>query len=98
MGVDVRVVDWLRRAGHDAAHLREEGLQRAPDDAIFAKAIREDRIVLTLDLDFGDLQPSRAARRPGSSCSGSTTPGRRMSSIGSARCSKRPARRSSAAW
>ena len=55
MGVDVRVVDWLRRAGHDAAHLREEGLQRAPDDAIFAKAIREDRIVLTLDLDFGDL-------------------------------------------
>lgn len=55
MGVDVRVVDWLRRAGHDAVHLREEGLQRAPDEAIFAKAIREDRIVLTFDLDFGEL-------------------------------------------
>ena len=55
MGVDVRVVDWLRGAGHDAVHLREEGLQRAPDEAIFAKAIQEDRIVLTFDLDFGDL-------------------------------------------
>ncbi|MBI2529486.1 MAG: DUF5615 family PIN-like protein [Candidatus Rokubacteria bacterium] len=55
MGVDVRVVDWLRRAGHDAVHLREEGLQRPPDEAIFAKALHEERIVLTFDLDFGEL-------------------------------------------
>jgi predicted nuclease of predicted toxin-antitoxin system len=55
MGVDVRVVEWLRARGHDARHLREEGLQRAPDDHVFAKALAEDRIVLTFDLDFGDL-------------------------------------------
>ena len=55
MGVDVRVVEWLRAHGHDALHLREEGLQRAPDDRVFAKALAEDRIVLTFDLDFGDL-------------------------------------------
>ena len=55
MGVDVRVVQWLRRHGHDAVHLREEGLHRAPDEQVFAKALAEDRIVLTFDLDFGDL-------------------------------------------
>jgi hypothetical protein len=31
MGVDVRIVEWLRREGHDAHHLRDEGLQRMPD-------------------------------------------------------------------
>ena len=55
MGVDLRVVEWLRSHGHDAIHLRDEGLQRAPDDRVFAKALAEDRIVLTFDLDFGDL-------------------------------------------
>jgi predicted nuclease of predicted toxin-antitoxin system len=55
MGVDVRVVDWLRRQGHDAVHLRERGMHRAPDPEIFHAALAEDRIVLTFDLDFGDL-------------------------------------------
>lgn len=40
MGVDVRVVRWLRERGHDAKHLRDEGLQRMPDGEIFTKAIR----------------------------------------------------------
>jgi predicted nuclease of predicted toxin-antitoxin system len=36
-------------------HLRELGLQRLPDDQILAKADREDRVLLTFDLDFADL-------------------------------------------
>jgi predicted nuclease of predicted toxin-antitoxin system len=32
MGVDVRVVEWLRRFGHEAVHLREQGLHRVPDE------------------------------------------------------------------
>lgn len=55
MGVDIRVAEWLRRQGHDAVHLRDEGLHRAPDDQVFAKALVEDRVVVTFDLDFGDL-------------------------------------------
>jgi predicted nuclease of predicted toxin-antitoxin system len=55
MGVDVHVVEWLRRRGHDAVHLRDEGLHRALDEQVFAKALAEDRIILTFDLDFGDL-------------------------------------------
>lgn len=55
MGVDQRIVDWLRSQGHDAIHLREQGLHRAADADIFAKAIAENRVVLTFDLDFGEI-------------------------------------------
>jgi predicted nuclease of predicted toxin-antitoxin system len=55
MGVDQRLVDWLRSQGHDAVHLREQGLHRASDTDVFAKAIAESRIILTFDLDFGEI-------------------------------------------
>lgn len=55
MGVDVRVVHWLVDQGHDATHLRDEGLQRMPNGEIFTKAIAERRVILTFDLDFGEI-------------------------------------------
>lgn len=55
MGVSLFTVTWLREAGHDAVHLREEGLQRLPDLEILLKARQENRIILTMDLDFGAL-------------------------------------------
>jgi predicted nuclease of predicted toxin-antitoxin system len=48
MGVSSRVVEWLRNNGHDAKHLREEGLHRMPNGEIFKKAIHENRIIITL--------------------------------------------------
>ncbi len=61
MGVSLRVVEWLRSSGHDAIHLRDEGLQRLANGEIFRKALREDRIVLTFDLDFGEIVAASAA-------------------------------------
>lgn len=55
MGVSMRVVEWLRTSGHDVLHLRDEGLQRLSDGDIFSKAVAEDRVVLTFDLDFGEI-------------------------------------------
>jgi predicted nuclease of predicted toxin-antitoxin system len=55
MGVGLRIVDWLRKAGHDAVHLRDQGLQRLPNGQIFAKAKQESRVILTFDLDFGEI-------------------------------------------
>ncbi|MCK6557078.1 DUF5615 family PIN-like protein [Candidatus Binatia bacterium] len=55
MSVDIRVADWLRSQGHDAVHLRDQGLHRMPNGEIFAKALSEDRIVVTSDLDFGEI-------------------------------------------
>ncbi|MGH2608348.1 MAG: DUF5615 family PIN-like protein, partial [Tepidiformaceae bacterium] len=54
-GVDVRVAAWLREQGHEAVHLRDEGLHRLPNGEIFAKAISERRVILTFDLDFGEI-------------------------------------------
>jgi len=55
MCMDVRVADWLNSHGHEATHLRDEGLQRLPNGEIFDKAITENRIVVTFDLDFGEI-------------------------------------------
>ena len=55
-------VRYLRQAGHDVIHLREQGLQRLPDPEILEKARREGRVLLTHDLDFSQLLAlSRAA-------------------------------------
>src|SRR5262249_41820851 len=50
-----RVAHALRQAGHDAVHVRERGLVRADDPAIFARAAQENRIVVSADTDFGTL-------------------------------------------
>jgi predicted nuclease of predicted toxin-antitoxin system len=55
VGVSLNTVRALRELGHDAVHLREQELQRLPDPEILKKAAAEDRILLTFDLDFGDL-------------------------------------------
>jgi predicted nuclease of predicted toxin-antitoxin system len=55
MGVSLTTVAALRSANHDAVHLRDLGLIRLPDADIVAKALAEGRIVLTFDLDFGDI-------------------------------------------
>ncbi|MEM6614606.1 MAG: DUF5615 family PIN-like protein [Cyanobacteria bacterium P01_C01_bin.72] len=55
MGISLRTVEWLRQLGHDVVHLRDRGLQKLPDDEILALALVEQRIILTIDLDFAQL-------------------------------------------
>ena len=55
MGIAMRIVEWLRAKNHDVIHLREEGLQCLSDAEIFKKAASENRIILTFDLDFGEI-------------------------------------------
>ena len=52
--VDARVVSPLRRAGHDVALVHER--ERAADDhRVLAPATEEAQILVTTDLDFGEL-------------------------------------------
>lgn len=64
MGISVSTVQALRSDGHDAVHLRDEGLIRLADEEILEKARREQRVVLTFDLDFGDLLATGALNFP----------------------------------
>ncbi|NOZ67771.1 MAG: hypothetical protein GXP46_00650 [Deferribacteres bacterium] len=64
MGVAWRIVEWLRQNNHDVVHLREQNLIRMPDDEIFTKAGREQRIILTFDLDFGEIAAASGKKIP----------------------------------
>ena len=64
MGVSLTTVEALRAANHDAVHLRDEGLIRLPDPKIAVKAVAEGRIVLTFDLDFGDILATAGSEGP----------------------------------
>jgi predicted nuclease of predicted toxin-antitoxin system len=55
MGISPYTVDELRKQGHDAIHLVEQALKRLADEDILLKARAEERILLTVDLDFAQL-------------------------------------------
>lgn len=65
MGISPRIVDWLRSGGHDVIHTRDDGQHRAADGEIFSRALRENRIVLTFDLDFGEIAALSAGQAIG---------------------------------
>ena len=53
-GVGTAVVKSLRSAGHDTSSVRDRD-PRLPDDEVLAWALAEQRIVVTMDKDFGEL-------------------------------------------
>jgi len=57
-------ISFLEGLGHDALHLHVQGLDRMKDSAILDKAREEGRILLTHDLDFGQLIAASGARLP----------------------------------
>jgi len=58
------LAEQLRRAGHDAAHVRDYGLTAAEDPAIFARSADEDRILVSADTDFGTMLALRRETKP----------------------------------
>src|SRR2546425_1600295 len=54
VGVGVAVADWMAAAGHDILFVRDLD-PRMADDEILALAVRDRRLVVTMDKDFGEL-------------------------------------------
>ena len=58
------IADRLRAAGHDAAQVRDYGMQAATDAEVLDRAEQEERIVVSADTDFGTLLAARRTRSP----------------------------------
>ena len=52
---DERLADYLRRLGHDATTIRNDYTRSIEDRDVLAIALREQRILITNDRDFGEL-------------------------------------------
>jgi len=46
---------WFTAYGHDAVHASALGLLQAADEEILRRAVADQRIVVTTDLDFSEL-------------------------------------------
>ena len=64
MGISPRTVTFLKNLGYDAVHLHARGLQQMEDSAILEMARKEGRVVLTHDLDFGELMAASGGMLP----------------------------------
>jgi predicted nuclease of predicted toxin-antitoxin system len=52
-------------AGHDVHTVYDEGLRGSPDNVIAERCRNEDRVLVTLDLDFADIRTYPPANHPG---------------------------------
>jgi predicted nuclease of predicted toxin-antitoxin system len=58
------VAEMLRKAGHDAVHVREYGLQADSDTVILERASKENRVIISADTDFGFLLARSKKSKP----------------------------------
>lgn len=54
-GISPRTVDFLVRLGYEAVHVRTLGLERSSDRELVERARAGGHVIVTFDLDFGDI-------------------------------------------
>lgn len=65
MPVSASLLDVLAARGHEGVHAHQIGQDRARDSELLDIARREDRVVITADLDFPRLMALSMAEGPG---------------------------------
>lgn len=63
--IDARLATLLRDAGHDTMTVREQSLHGSDDTNLYRLCTAEDRILVTLDLDFSNVLRYPPENTPG---------------------------------
>jgi predicted nuclease of predicted toxin-antitoxin system len=63
-GISPRTVDFLQERGHSVVHVHAIGMASASDREVMQRAASDSSIVLTFDLDFGDILALGVLDRP----------------------------------
>jgi predicted nuclease of predicted toxin-antitoxin system len=64
MGISPKTVAFLKELGYEAVHAHSLGIDKWTDQDILEKAHKEKYILLTHDLDFGELLAASGERFP----------------------------------
>ena len=62
--ISPKTVEFLVELGHEAIHVSTIGMQMAEDRALIERAVVDDTVILTFDLDFGDILALGVFDRP----------------------------------
>ena len=63
--IPLEALDLVRASAHDCHSVVEEKLGGAADGTVYDRCRREGRVLLTLDLDFGDIRTYPPQESPG---------------------------------
>lgn len=63
--IPVDAADIVRAAGHDCHTIYDEALAGASDSTVAAACAQENRVLITLDLDFSDVRAYPPGTHPG---------------------------------
>ena len=63
-GISPKTVGFLLAIGHEAIHVSAIGMQTAKDRALIQRAVQDGAVILTFDLDFGDILALGVLDRP----------------------------------
>lgn len=65
LNISPKVELFLAQHGHDVLHARSVKPGRTTDEELLALSIQQQRILVTFDLDFGDIRLLHARQSPG---------------------------------
>jgi predicted nuclease of predicted toxin-antitoxin system len=63
--IPVRLAGELTNLGHDVDTVASEGLKGRPDGDVWSASRREERFLITQDLDFSDVRQFKPGTHPG---------------------------------